>query len=110
MGGLVDRTHRELSDFEIERIAGAYRRWKGTDTITPYADDPGFCREASIDDMRRHNYALVAGRYVGFSPTAIPEWDPQSLRTELAVMRERIDEVQDASQGAFSLMEDLLRG
>jgi type I restriction enzyme M protein len=30
-----------------------------------YADVPGFCMGAKLDDIRRHGHALTPGRYVG---------------------------------------------
>jgi len=61
----VDRTHNELTAAHIARIAGAYHAWRGEPGLPPYADAPGFCRAATLDEMRGHGYVLTPGRYVG---------------------------------------------
>ena len=66
LGQMVDRTHRELTDEDIARIAGAYHAWRaGADS---YEDLPGFCKSAPLDEMRRHGHVLTPGRYVGAEP------------------------------------------
>ena len=65
LGSLVDRTHRELSDEEIARIAGVYHAWRGDPGAAEYADEPGFCRSATLDEIRGHGHVLTPGRYVG---------------------------------------------
>ena len=63
---MVDRTHRELTDDDIARIAGAYHAWR--DGVTAYEDLPGFCKSAPLDEVRRHGHVLTPGRYVGAEP------------------------------------------
>jgi type I restriction enzyme M protein len=65
MGTLVDRTHRELTDADLARIAGTYHAWRGEPDTDPYADVPGFARSAPIDEIREHGHVLTPGRYVG---------------------------------------------
>jgi len=65
MGQLVDRTHRELTNDEILRIARTYHAWRGEKDAGDYADIPGFCMSANGDEIRKHGHVLTPGRYVG---------------------------------------------
>ena len=66
LGRMVDRTHRELTDDDVARIAGAYHAWR--DGADAYEDLPGFCKSAALDEVRRHGHVLTPGRYVGAEP------------------------------------------
>ena len=65
MGVLVDRTRRELTDEEISRIASTYHAWRGETDAGEYSDIPGFCKSATLEEIRKHDYVLTPGRYVG---------------------------------------------
>jgi len=67
LGAPVDRTHRELTDEEIARIARtyhAYHAWRGENDAGPYGDVPGFCKSATLEEIRAHAHVLTPGRYV----------------------------------------------
>ena len=65
LGIMVDRTHRELTDEEITRIAKTYHAWRGEKGAGKYEDISGFCKSATLDEVKSHGYVLTPGRYVG---------------------------------------------
>ena len=62
MGDMVNRRLRELSDEDIKKIANTYIAWQNEDG---YEDVQGYCKAASIDEIKEHDYILTPGRYVG---------------------------------------------
>jgi type I restriction-modification system DNA methylase subunit len=65
LGAMADRTHRELSEEEIQMISNAYHSWSRPNYPTPYADVLGFCKAASLVQVRKKGYNLIPARYVG---------------------------------------------
>ena len=66
LGTMVDRTRREFSAQDIDKIAGTYHRWRAKGAaLGAYADVPGFCKAAKIDEIAKHGFVLTPGRYVG---------------------------------------------
>ena len=65
MGNMLNRTLRDLSVKDIDRIAGTYHAWRDGEE---YEDEPGFCKSASLEEMQKHGHVLTPGRYVGAPP------------------------------------------
>ncbi|MDA8118283.1 MAG: N-6 DNA methylase, partial [Actinomycetota bacterium] len=65
LGSMVDRTHREMTDADIAKVAGTYHAWRGDEGAGDYADVPGFCKAAKLEEIRTHGHVLTPGRYVG---------------------------------------------
>lgn len=65
LGDMVDRTHRELSEDDIRKIADTYHAWRGEPGLPEYVDVPGFCKAATIEEIRENSHILTPGRYVG---------------------------------------------
>lgn len=66
-GRMVSRTHRELTRDEVSNITGAYHSWQGGE-VSDYEDILGFCKSATLEEIRKHGYVLAPGRYVGADP------------------------------------------
>ena len=73
-GEMETRTLRVLSgvngfpappDSDIGRIVRNYLAWRGEADAGDYEDIPGFCKSATLDDIKKHGYVLTPGRYVG---------------------------------------------
>ncbi len=89
MGTLIDRVHRELTPEEIAHIAATYHAWRGDADSGEYADVPGFCKGAVLDDIRGHNYVLTPGRYVGIEES---EDDGEPFEEKMSRLVETLQE------------------
>ena len=68
LGHMLDRTRRDLSTEDIARIADTYHAWRGGKDAGEYEDVPGFCKSATLEEIRKHGHVLTPGRYVGAAP------------------------------------------
>ena len=96
LGMMINRRNKEFTDEDIAKIAGTYHAWRGEGGT--YEDQPGFCKAATIDEVRENNYVLMPGRYVGTEEAeddGIPfEEKMNTLTAQLAEQFARGNELQ----------------
>ncbi len=95
MGWMADRTHRELTGEDIERIARTYHVWRGERGAGEYEDVPGFCKSVTIEEIGRHGHVLTPGRYVG-AEVQDDDGEPfeETMKRLAAQWREQVEEAR----------------
>ena len=62
LGFMKDRVLRDFTVADIKRAADTVHQWQqGKD----YQDEAGFCFSAKVEEIKKHDYVLTPGRYVG---------------------------------------------
>jgi type I restriction enzyme M protein len=98
LGYMKDRVLRDFSVDDIKKIAGTFHAWKhsspsplageGRGEGDGYSDIPGYCKSATLADIRKHDYVLTPGRYVG---AAAQEADGELFEEKMARLKEQLD-------------------
>jgi len=70
LGTMINRRNKMLTDGtdengndDLKQIIDTYHNWRNANTS--YEDIAGFCKVATLDEVRQNNYVLMPGRYVG---------------------------------------------
>lgn len=92
LGHMVDRKVRELSEEDIQKIAGTYRNWRKNEN---YEDIAGFCKSATKEEIEENNSVLTPGRYVG---TEEVEDDGVPFEEKMAELTSKLSEQMKESE------------
>jgi len=76
---MIDRVHKELTEEDFHKIAQTYHDWRSLPDANQdrhsgldpeslvYEDIPGFCKAAHLEEIKKNDYVLTPGRYVGMA-------------------------------------------
>jgi len=127
LGTMIDRVHRELTEDDIRRVADTYHAWRGdlsacnaqagkdcdlsaydAQAGKQYEDIPGFCKAATIKDIRKHGHILTPGRYVG-APPAEAGGEPfeEKMARLTAALRKHTEQSAKLDQIIWANLEDI---
>ncbi len=127
LGTMISRKQKELSEKDIAKISDTYHNWRkaseplikndlldGSDLkngksmkslnqknrSSDYMDIPGFCKSATIEDVRKNNYILTPGRYIDFKEVAEDgvafDEKMQTLSATLSAQMQKAHELDEA--------------
>jgi len=68
LGRMETRRLRVLDNDDIAKIADTYHAWRNHDG--DYEDEPGFAKAALLAEIKKHDFVLTPGRYVGAEEAA----------------------------------------
>ncbi len=105
LGHMVDRTRKEFSDADIEKITRAYHAWRGEGEAGAYEDVPGFCKSATLEEIKAHGYVLTPGRYVG---AAEAEEDEMPFAERISLLSGKLDAQFSRSDELNEIIRDKL--
>ena len=98
LGHMVDRVERAFSDDadgDVQLIANTFRAWRGRESaVGEYEDIPGFCKSATLDEIKAAGFALTPGRYVG---AADAESDVEPIEEKILRLTKELTEALDDS-------------
>ncbi|MFW1428888.1 type I restriction-modification system subunit M [Vibrio parahaemolyticus] len=67
LGYMKDRVLRDFTRDDIQKVADLYHAWKTGAEVNgiAYEDQAGFCKSATLEEIKKHDFVLTPGRYVG---------------------------------------------
>ena len=101
----IDRAHREFLPQQVEFLANIARLYRDEEIETDedsaemmassfpdmvYADVPGLCAVATLEQIEKHGWSLNPGRYVGVAPS---EDDGVDFRIRLEELHEELEQL-----------------
>ena len=62
LGYMKDRVLRDFTQEDLDKVTSVFHAWQ---TGEGYEDEAGFVKSATLEDLKKHDYVLTPGRYVG---------------------------------------------
>ena len=94
-----------LTDEQIAKIKAVYNAWQSVDRAG-YEDVAEFCKSATLEDVRNHNYSLAPSKYIEFIDHDL-EIDYEK---EMARIQTEMQDVMKAEKKSQQMLEEAFRG
>ena len=78
LGYMKDRVLRDFTQDDLNKVAELFHNWQMGKC---YDDEAGFCKSVQLEELKKHDYVLTPGRYVG---AAAEEDDIEPFAEKLA--------------------------
>ena len=102
MGQMVDRTHRDLSEEEIKKLADTFEAFQNG-TLEAVK---GFCSIASLEDIAKQDYILTPGRYVGIEE----QTDEEPFEEKMTRLTSELSDMFAKSHKLEDEIQEILKG
>jgi type I restriction enzyme M protein len=103
-GYMKDRVLRDFAPEDIRRIANTFHAWRKGGN---YLDEAGYCKSASLEDIKKHDYVLTPGRYVDAVEQAV---DGELFEKKMAQLTRQLGEqFGESAQLEQAIRENLAR-
>ncbi|TMP28376.1 restriction endonuclease subunit M [Pseudoalteromonas rubra] len=91
LGYMKDRVLRDFTPDDIQKVADLYHAWKTGEAVNgvTYEDQAGFCKSATLAEIKKHDCVLTPGRYVG---AAEEEDDGVPFAQKMATLTAKLSE------------------
>jgi type I restriction enzyme M protein len=107
LGSMTDRTHREFTRADINKIADTYHAYTGT-SKKAYQDVPGFCKAEKLENIKANDYILTPGRYVGLAEKE--QMSEEEFDAEMIKLSDELKKQFDKSDKLQNQIVNMLRG
>lgn len=120
MGTMVSRVQKELTNDDLAKIADTYHAWRSSQSelsrrieaneisVEQYQDEAGFCKVATIADIKANDFVLTPGRYVGAADLIDDGIAFETKMTELTqTLYRQLDEAEALDKAIRANMEAL---
>jgi type I restriction enzyme M protein len=117
LGYMKDRVLRDFAPEDIQRIAGTFHAWKRSSPSSvlagegrgegKYEDIPGFSKAVKLDEIKKHDYVLTPGRYIG---AAEQEHDGEPFEEKMARLTVQLrEQFTESARLEAAIRENLAR-
>lgn len=116
LGYMKDRVLRDFKPEDIAKIADTFHAWQSNPAPRPqgegqgeggYQDEAGFCCSATLEEIKKHDFVLTPGRYVG-APDEVEDGEP--FAEKMARLTSQLQEQFARSSGLEGAIKRNLAG
>ena len=104
VGASDDDTFDGTQQNEIDLIASTYHKYKNNED---YEDKLGFCKKATLEEIKEKDYSLNPGRYVGVDDSN--KLSAQELNEQIKATAQELFTLIDESKALEDKVKDILR-
>ena len=104
VGASDDDTFDGSQQNEIDLIASTYHNYKKNEN---YEDKLGFCKKASLEEIKEKDYSLNPGRYVGVDDSN--KLSEEELNAQIKETAQELFTLMDESKELEDKVRDILR-